>query len=423
MRYSIYNLGCKVNAYEAESIASVLNERNWQRVNFEEEADVVIIFTCAVTNTAAAKTRKMLHRIKRHFPNAITVMVGCYVQVDDGKLEDADILVGTAHKKDIPSYIDTFLKEHEKIKQISDLDHASFDGLSTDQFDDRARAFLKIEDGCNQFCSYCIIPFVRGRERSMAPDEVIHQLQQLSKQFREVVLTGIHTGRYGHEHGLTLVGLLKRILKEVPELERIRISSIEVTEINDELINLMKKEPRIARHLHIPIQSGTNTVLKRMHRPYTTEEYKAMVDHIRQEIPGISISCDLIVGFPGETDEEFEDTYQFLKDCAFSFLHVFPYSSREGTLAEKMDNHIKPNIKKERTKKCLSLSNALRDTFAESWVNQEADVLCETNENGFTLGYTSQYIPVKIVGKYPHGEVLHVKLTAYRDCQMYAEVI
>ena len=299
MRFSICNLGCKVNAYEAESVASLLEKKGWQRVPFDEEADAALIFTCAVTNTAAAKSRKMMHRIKNNWPNCITAMVGCYAQIDDGMLEEAEIIVGSSHKKSLPLYLEEYLETREKIRILDDLKETPFEFLSADGFDSRARAYLKIQDGCNQFCAYCVIPYVRGRERSMAPEAAVKEAVRISKDYKEIVLTGIHTGRYGREYNVTLAELMERILDQAEDLKRLRISSIEVTELDDHLISLMKGTDRIARHLHIPLQAGSDEILKSMGRPYTTDEYYEKIEWIREQMPGISISCDLITGFPG----------------------------------------------------------------------------------------------------------------------------
>ena len=423
MRFSICNLGCKVNAYEAESVASLLEKKGWQRVPFDEEADAALIFTCAVTNTAAAKSRKMMHRIKNNWPNCITAMVGCYAQIDDGMLEEAEIIVGSSHKKSLPLYLEEYLETREKIRILDDLKETPFEFLSADGFDSRARAYLKIQDGCNQFCAYCVIPYVRGRERSMAPEAAVKEAVRITKDYKEIVLTGIHTGRYGREYNVTLAELMERILDQAEDLKRLRISSIEVTELDDHLISLMKGTDRIARHLHIPLQAGSDEILKSMGRPYTTDEYYEKIEWIREQMPGISISCDLITGFPGETDVLFEETMAFLKKCRFSFLHVFPYSPRANTRAAAMKNQIDPRIKKERTARAMALSNELADEYRKQWTGRETVVISEEIKDGYTTGYTSEYIPVLIKAELPHGEAFRVRLTEYKDRQMYGELL
>lgn len=423
MKFSICNLGCKVNAYEAESIASVMEEKGWQRVPFEEPADAALIFTCAVTNMAAQKSRKMMHRARRLSPETIVAMVGCYAEVSEESLDEAEILVGTKNKKRIPEYIEQYMETHQKIRDRGDLKEVSFDNLETNSFENRSRAYLKIQDGCNQFCSYCVIPYARGRERSMAPDEVIRQISLLAEDYPEVVLTGIHTGRYGKEYGVSLTDLMKRIVREVPKLYRLRISSIEVTELSDEFISFMKEEPKIARHLHIPLQSGCDTILQKMHRPYTTQEYYETLCKIRREIPDISISCDLIVGFPQEGEKEFQETYVFLKKCAFSFLHVFPYSLRNGTVASRMDGQIDPKIKKQRAQECIALSQELYDTYQSSWIGREVEIIVEHSREGEGKGHSSQYFPVTVQEKLTQKGVYRVKVDTYQNHQLYGSVI
>ncbi len=411
-----------MNAFEAESIAKQLEDLGWERVSFDEPADASLIFTCAVTNMAAQKSRKMMHRVKRLSEDCIVAMVGCYAQVEEGELDEADIILGTNEKKNVVSYLNSYLETHEKIRMVTPLDHVEFDNLETSQFENRTRAYLKIQDGCNQYCAYCVIPFARGRERSMDPNRVIQEAKKLAENYPEIVLAGIHTGRYGKEYGITLTQLIKRLLDEVPKLQRLRISSIEETEIDDDFIALVKSEPRIARHLHIPLQAGCDSVLKNMHRPYTTDQYLAKITKIRKEIPDIAISCDLIVGFPQESDDDFEVTYQFLQKCEFSFLHVFQYSVRKGTVAEKMSGHIDPQIKKQRMKKCVALSDELKETYEKGLVGQIVEVIMETQDGEYTKGYASQYVMVKTKGTLPRG-LYRVKLMSYEDYHLVGEVV
>ena len=417
MKCQLVNLGCKVNAYETESTARMLEKDGFERTDSEAEADVTVIFTCAVTNTAAAKSRKQIHRARRLHPDGVIAVAGCYSQIDPDALKEADILIGSAHKQLLSEYIKQFLKDRIPIRDVTDLSDAVFEPLYTDRFADRTRAFLKIEDGCDQFCTYCVIPYARGRERSMNPDDVIREVKSLSESHREIVLAGIHTGRYGKEYGVTLADLLRRILREVPELLRIRISSIEVTELSDDFISLLAAEPRIARHLHIPLQSGCDTVLERMHRPYTTEQYYEKLCEIRALLPDISISTDLMVGFPGETEEEFAATLNFIRRCRFSFLHVFPYSLRKGTAAEQLPDHCAPEIKKARAAVCLKLSEELYKEYAESMTGHEVEVLMETE----TTGYTSEYLDITLDRPWEKGKLVRAVVTGVHDGRTDAE--
>ena len=418
MNFNVINLGCKVNAYEAESTARSLEQHGYRRVD-NDGADITIIYTCAVTNMAAQKSRKMIHRAKRNNPESTIVVAGCYSQIDPDALKEADILIGTKHKSKLLDYLLEYEKNHERIVDIEKVDVLPFENMFVDQFDNQTRAYLKIQDGCNQFCTYCVIPFARGRERSMAVNDVLESVKMLQEKHSEIVLSGIHTGRYGRDIGMTLSSLLDELLAISPEDFRFRISSIEMTEIDDHLIELMKKDHRIARHFHIPLQSGCDTVLKRMNRPYTTKEFLERIEYIRKEIPGISISTDLIVGFPGETDEEFKKTCDFLKECQFSFLHIFPYSLRSGTKAASMEHQIDPKIKKNRAAICAEINEELYDKYKESYLDKEVTVLFEKNEDGYTFGHSSEYLPVLVKGEYPRSTFVKVKISELKNHQLY----
>lgn len=417
------NLGCKVNAFEAEAVAQKLEEEGYERVPVSEPSDVALIFTCAVTNTAAQKSRQMLHRIKRLNPNAIVAVAGCYAQIDAEALRDAEIVVGSYQKKQIPQYLKQYLNTKERIVEINQPQTPAFEDLTTRRFENKTRAYLKIQDGCNQFCTYCVIPYARGRERSLAPDGVIEEAKRIAKSHKEIVLTGIHTGRYGKEYGITLDDLVDRLLNEVKDLQRLRFSSIEVTEITDRFIETLAKEPRIAKHLHIPLQSGSDTVLKRMHRPYDTAMYTAVLNKIRTQVPEISISCDLIVGFPQETVEEFEETLSFLKQCEFSFIHVFPYSARNGTPAAKMPFQIDSATKKERVKVVQNLSQELYDSYKSKWIGKVMEVNVERVENGFSYGHASEYTEIAIPEECPRGIIIPVKVQALKEHMLYGDVV
>ena len=418
--FSVISLGCKVNTYECEAVCQQMEELGYIRVSLEEAPDVVIVFTCAVTNEAARKSRQMIRKARKLCPHGIVAAAGCYSQIDPEEAGDADVVIGTRHKSDLAKYI----LAAEKSKQIRNVEVPSqevFEPLSLYRFKERTRAFLKIEDGCNQFCSYCVIPHVRGRERSMAPDQVMEEMKKISRFHKEVVLTGIHTGRYGREYGITLADLIERILKEVPDLARLRLSSIEITEIDDHFLNLLEASPKIARHLHIPLQSGSDEILKRMRRPYTTAEYLARVEEIRARINDISVSCDLIVGFPGESDAHFEETLKFLRACRFSFLHVFPFSARAGTPAAEMEDQVRAEVKKQRAKICLNLSEELYDRYMESLLGKEAEVLVEKSEDGFSFGRCSEYAEVRIPGVFEKGTLVKAVPVAVENHMLAAK--
>lgn len=415
IRYAIACLGCKVNTYEAGSIQETLNAKGYQEVDFKEVADIYLIFTCAVTNTAASKSRQKINQAIRQNKDAIICVVGCYVQINAENMKDneyIDILVGSNHKHELPQLIERALNHQEKVVLVDDVrQDVEFEDLPLSKFEHQTRAYMKIQDGCNQFCSYCIIPNARGKERSLPLDKVLENSKQLAKKHKEIVLAGIHTGRYGVEFGESLTSCVATMLNEIPELERIRISSIEITEISDELIALMKANQRIANHLHIPLQSGCDDTLKRMNRPYTTAMFYERIQEIRKNLPGISISTDVIVGFPQESAEEFNQTIEFIKKCKFTFLHVFPFSAKSGTVAEKMADHVTDAVKKQRVLECSQLSQKLYYEYKCTFINQSVDVLIEEYQGENSIGHSSEYCPVTIEGKYERNEIVHVTIT------------
>lgn len=422
--YAICTLGCKVNTYEAQSVNQQLKLKGYSEKDFKESCDIYIIFTCAVTNTAASKSRQKIHQAIRQNKDALICVVGCYVQIDIENLqkdEHIDILIGSKHKDKLVEYIERY--QDQQLNKVEELKDVPFEKLIVNSFEHQTRAYLKIQDGCNQFCSYCIIPYARGHERSMKPQDVVDEAKQLSKHHHEIVLTGIHTGRYGREYGVSLAKIIKMILAECPQLQRIRISSIEITEIDDELIELIKDDPRVAAHLHIPLQAGDDATLKRMNRPYTCDDFFQRITYIRNEIPFISISTDLIVGFVQESEEEFANTYAFLKKCAFSFIHVFPFASKKGTKAYKMSNHIDNATKKRRSNQCLSLSKDLSYIFASKFIDQKVDVLVEGFDGSYSYGYTSEYIYVYLDGKFAPNTMVKAVVTHLDKERVYAKAV
>ena len=419
MKYAIVNLGCKVNAFEAEAVSEMLSNNGHTRVSFDEQPDATIVFTCAVTNTAAAKSRKILHQAKRIKEDEITALVGCYVQVNDGLLEEADILVGSANKKKLPQYIEQYLKNHKKIRDIASLENVPFDSFTSSVHDSKARCDLKIQDGCNQFCSYCAIPFARGRERSLNHEQVIQIAKDLcDKGHTEIVLTGIHTGRYD-DGEYDLAKLMKALLENTPDSVYYRISSIEITEVSDALIALMKENPRMCHHLHIPVQSACNETLRRMNRPYTIEEFKEKINYIRSCIPDISISTDVIAGFVQESDEEFETTYENLADLELSFFHVFPYSKRNGTKASTLKGEINGKVAKARVARLLELSNACRERDMKRF--NPVQVLIERKQDGYYTGYTNQYHSCKILSDTPLSGRITIEWDRIEDGTYYGK--
>lgn len=410
-------LGCKVNDFESNYVKELM-DRDYCEVNFKDVADIYIIFTCCVTNTAEAKTRKFIRACRRNNPDAYIVAVGCYAQVkkDEEIFNDVDLVIGSKHKDKIKEYIDAHVHKND----VSSLDDVEFEELSVDNYYRKSRAFLKIQDGCNQYCSYCIIPYARGRQRSAKLIDVVNQATKLAKTTKEIVLTGIHTGRYfdGEHH---LVDLLKEIDK-IEGLETIRLSSIEISEISDELLDYMKNSKKMAHHLHIPLQAGSNHILKLMNRPYTVEDYIKRAEEIRQAIPNISISTDLIVGFPMESEEDFSETLESLKKIGFSFIHIFPYSRKKGTKADSFSGHLSNEVKKIREKAVMSLQKDYSQAYKDRQVNTIAHVFVERVEDGYSYGYTKEYLYTQIKGEYKVGEIISVLLKEAKEDIMIGEI-
>ena len=416
--YAMMILGCKVNDYEATYVREKMNE-HFTEVDFKEKADIYLIFTCCVTNTAEAKTRKFIHAARRNNPDAYIAAIGCMSQVksDAEVFADVDLIVGSDNKDKIVELILNNVKDNVVNKNIS----TDFEDLYIQSYPTKSRSFLKIQDGCNQFCAYCIIPYSRGRERSADHNKIIEEARILAKTNKEIVLTGIHTGRY-NDGEYDLYHLLKDLC-EIEDLKTIRLSSIEITEVNDDIIDLMESSDKLAHHLHIPVQSCSNPVLKAMRRPYTIEEFKERVNYIRSRIPDISISTDLIVGFPGETDELFEETKQNLKEISFSFIHVFPYSRKTSTLADRMDGHLDPKIKKARVKEVMELEKPITLDYYSSFIGKKALVLIEKSEDGKSYGYTREYIYVTIHDILETGELYEVIIDEVKENEVIASAV
>ena len=416
--FAIATLGCKVNTYESQGYESALVDKGYEQVSFKEKADVYIINTCAVTNTAGSKSRQKIHAAIALNPEALIAVVGCYAQTASEQLEqdaNIDILLGSDGKSRLADMIEEGLRKKRPQKLIHDVRKVNvFEALPIHRFEHQTRAFLKIQDGCNQFCSYCIIPFARGAERSLPEDEVLAIARSLSEcGHREIVLSGIHTGRYGNGINSSLCQLMKRMVKEIPKLQRIRISSIEMNEITDELLEFIKGEEKIARHLHIPVQSANTTVLKNMNRPYTIAWFMERVDYIRSLIPDISISSDVITGFPQESEEQFQDTLDNIARMRLSFLHVFPYSRRDHTAAAQMSGHLENKIKKERASRLANLSKQLYTAYKQNFIGKEVSVIFEKEKDGKLIGHSSEYLEVAAAAPLAWLHTMHtVRITA-----------
>lgn len=434
---AFHTLGCKVNHYETEAIWQLFKEAGYERTEYERVADVYVINTCTVTNTGDKKSRQVIRRAIRKNPDGVICVTGCYAQTSPAEImaiPGVDIVVGTQDRVKMLDYIEQFKNERQPINGVRNIMKTRvYEELDVPSFTDRTRASLKIQEGCNNFCTFCIIPWARGLMRSRDPKEVVTQAQQLvNAGYKEIVLTGIHTGGYGEdlkEYNLSM--LLRDLDEQVEGLKRIRISSIEASQISDEVIEVLQNSDKVVRHLHIPIQSGSNTVLKRMRRKYTMEFFAERLDRLKEALPGLSITSDVIVGFPGETEEEFMETFNFIKKHQFSELHVFPYSKRTGTPAARMDNQVDEEIKNERVHRLIELSNQLAKEYASQFENEVLEVIPEEpfkdeSNEGLYVGYSDNYLKVifpaseEIVGKivkvkivkagYPYNEGQFVRV-------------
>lgn len=395
MKVKAITLGCKVNTYESEYILSLFKSRGYTVT--DDRADIYIINTCTVTNTSDSKSRKTINKIIRENKDAVIVAMGCFIQANPTYNEEGiSIILGNHDKSKVVDLVEEYLKTHRQIKNISTKLDQEFEDMYIENMNSQTRAFVKIQDGCENYCSYCIIPFVRGKCRSKNKDLVLKEIKELVKNnYHEIVLTGIHTGHYGVDINTSFVDLLKEII-EIPNLDRLRISSIEITELTSEFLDLLKSTNIIVDHLHIPLQSGSDTILKLMNRKYLTKDYEEIIKKIRDIRPDISITTDLIVGFPNETDELFEETKEFIKKIKFSKIHVFPYSARKGTKASVMPNQVSSIDKKKRVIEIIKLSEELEKDYMKKFIDKELEVLIETNHDNYSIGHTGNYLQVKI---------------------------
>ncbi|MBQ8192718.1 MAG: tRNA (N(6)-L-threonylcarbamoyladenosine(37)-C(2))-methylthiotransferase MtaB [Bacilli bacterium] len=423
MRVGVCSLGCKVNIYESEFVINLLKDNGYVIVDFDDIADIYIINTCSVTNESDKKSRKMINRAKRNNEDAIIVVMGCYSQISSDEIE-ADIVLGNKDKSRIVDIINEYKKTRESKKIIYDLTDVEFEKMEISKFDNHTRAFVKIQDGCNAFCTYCIIPYARGRIRSKAKDDVINEVSKLVNEgYKEIVLTGIHTGRYGIDIGSSLEELLYELV-EIPNIYRIRLSSIEINEITPGIIKLLKENKIMAKHLHIPLQSGSNKILKLMNRRYSKEEFIQMVNTLK-EIEDISLTTDLIVGFPNEGEEEFDETIDTLEEIGFTKIHTFPYSKRKGTPASIMDNQVSSDIKKDRVHRVLDISNNNENLYYINSVGKIYDGVVEIHDNGDIVVHTSNFIPIIINDNndIKNNDIVNVMITSVDELKVYGKIV
>ena len=419
MNVAFETLGCKVNHYESEALKAMFEERGYQIVDFSDYSDVYVINTCTVTNQSDAKSRKMIRKAARRNPEAVIAVIGCYAQIDSKTIADidgVDIVMGTVNRPRLLEYVERFLRERKPIRDISETKGLkAFDALKLDHFEKNTRAFLKIQDGCNQFCSYCIIPFARGPIRSKPKDEVLSEAKDLvDKGYKEIVLSGIHTGGYGSDLEDTSFYDLLKDLSEIEGLLRLRISSIEINQLTEEILDLIKNRPVFARQLHIPLQHGSTEVLRHMRRRYTVDEYKEKITHIREKKPMIAITTDIIVGYPTEDEDAFETMLDTVREVNFSECHVFPYSKRGGTKAAKEKHQVHGAVKSRRVNDLISLGESLAKKYRETLFKKASplEVLVEECKDGVCAGHTSEYIRVQFNGeKSLENTMQRVKLT------------
>lgn len=396
-----YALGCKVNQYESEAIAELFEEKGYDVVGIDDKADVYVINTCTVTNFGDKKSRQLIRKVKRQNPDALVAVVGCYAQTAPDevmKIEGVNIVIGTKDRKEIVSIVENYHDNKPENHVSTIMKEREFEHLKIHKLKNRTRAYLKIQDGCSQFCSYCIIPYARGPIRSRDPEDIMEEVNVLAQNgFKEIVLTGIHVASYGKDiKNIDLLGIIKRV-HEVEGIERIRFSSIEPNIITEEFVSEIVKLKKVCHHFHLSLQSGCDKTLKDMNRKYTTEKYYDAVCILRKYMSDVAITTDIIVGFPGETEEDFNESYEFAKKVQFSKIHVFPYSPKKGTPAAERKDQILNSIKQERSKKLIELSDKMANDFMSKYIDKSVEVLFERNinENQYE-GHTGNYI--KVVG-------------------------
>lgn len=412
MTFCIKTLGCKVNTYESELIHNLFIRKGY--VYSKDNAEVYVINTCTVTNMSDRKSRQIINATRRDNKNAIIVVCGCFSQnaFNSGRLDeiDADIIIGNKDKSKIVEYVEDYIKNKRKTTKFYNMDEVEFENMELDSMEGRTRAFVKIEDGCENFCTYCIIPYVRGKVRSKSHEMVIEEVTNLvNKGYKEVVLTGIHTGHYvdkdyNFEH-------LLRDLVNISGLLRLRISSIEINELTDGVLDIFSKSDVLVPHLHIPLQSGSDHILKEMNRKYDKKYFINRIEYIKSIKKDVSITTDVITGFPGETDMEHLESMETIKKIGFTKVHVFPYSDRYNTVASKMPNKVDGNVKKERVKDLLMLSDELENSFNSKFYGRVLPVLIEEEKDSYFYGHTANFIRVKVSGNYKHNEIYNIKLS------------
>lgn len=431
-KVAFYTLGCKVNQYETDAMAGLFEQKGYEIVDFNEKADVYVINTCGVTGEAAKKSRKSIRKAIRKNPNAVVAVAGCYAQTELEEIKripGVDVVIGTARKGDIVNLVEKAGESKKPIDVVKDILKVNeYEKISPFKRKEKTRAFLKIQEGCNQFCAYCIIPYARGPIRSRDPEDVVGEAAKLVEQgYKEIVLTGINLVMYGRDLPDVDLKHIVKLIHNIQGLERIRLSSIEPVGITEDLIEGITSLPKVCPHFHIPLQSGSDVVLKKMNRRYTTQHYRHIISSLRQRIPDVSITTDIIVGFPGETEREFEKTCFFAEEMGFSKIHVFKYSKRKGTPAASMKAQVPEHEKRRRSSKLLMLSRRMEREYIDKFIGSIKDIIIEKEargKRGLTEGITDNYIRVWVAHNNPaQGEVLKVKLIKREEDHAVGEVV
>ena len=416
MKVGFCTLGCKVNQYETNVMIEKLNKAGFEIVDFNNKADIYVINTCTVTNMSDRKSRQMLKKAKKQNKEAIVIVTGCLAQVGSeelSKIKEIDLILGNEQKKEIDKYIKEYVDNNSKEKiNVSDImKEESYTNEMLTTFYDKVRAIIKVQDGCNNYCSYCIIPYARGKVRSKESKDVIEEATSIAKNgYKEIVITGIHVASYGKDlDNITLIDLIEKI-SEIEGIERIRLGSLEPTIITTEFLDRLIKINKFCPHFHLSLQSGCNDTLKRMNRKYTIEQFEGIVNLIRQYYIDANITTDIIVGFPGETEQEFNETYNFLKKIKLTKTHVFQYSQRKGTVASKMENQVNPNIKHARSEKLIELSNKNELEFLKRYLDKKVEILVEEKDKEYVKGFTKNYLHVKVKSDFKINTINNVKI-------------
>lgn len=420
---SFITLGCKVNQYDSDAMRTLFIKNGYKVAESDTPADVYVVNTCSVTSIGDRKSRQMVRRIRRENPSAVIAVAGCYAQLAPEvfeKMGNVDVIVGMQNRSRIVEYVEKAARSNAVLNEVRDVMAVKdFENLTVDaEGEVKTRAFIKVQEGCDNYCTFCIIPYARGRLKSRKQKDAIEEIKHLvDRGYREVVLTGIHLGNYGKDlhDGTSLSSLVNELLK-IPDLLRIRLGSIESVELSEELIHLMNSEPRVCRHLHLPIQSGSDDVLRAMNRHYRLAEYKNLIADLRERIPDLALTTDLIVGFPGETEENFKETLATLEELKFSAIHIFPYSQRTGTPAATYPNQVLPEIKKERVHRVQELEKKLSEAYRRRFLGKSVRVLLEEEKNGCFEGLSDEYIRVYLKGEgIERGKIYSVKINSLTE--------